>query len=86
MALRGDALALIGAGDGVKLAALHLVLNRVEVFGNERNSLGIAHEHHFVGQVFGFQMEVEARTVFIDDQFGWGKILTHRFYQDLRLI
>ena len=68
--LTGDALAFIGAGDGVELTTAHLVLDRVEVVGNGVYAGWVANENDLIGQMFGFQMKMKARSVFVDDEFG----------------
>ena len=72
-----DALAPAGAGDGVELAALHLVLARVEVPGHKGHAPRVAHQDDFVGQPFGPDVEVEHGTIVVDDEFGRRKILFH---------
>ena len=69
-----DALALVGARDGVELAALDLTLHGVEVVGYQGDAAGVAHEDHAVGQLFGAEVQVEDATVAIDDQLGGWEI------------
>ena len=59
MALHGDALALIGACDGVELTTAHLALLGVEMGGNGIYTGGIAHEYHFICQLFWLEMQME---------------------------
>ena len=68
--LTGDALAFIGAGDGVELATAHFVLDGVEMGGNGAHAGWVANENDLIGQMFGFQMKMKARSVFVDDEFG----------------
>ena len=63
----------------MELTAAHVALFCVEVGGNGRYTIRITHEDNLVGQLLGFQMKMETRTVGIDDQFGfWKMSFTHR--------
>ena len=59
VALAGNALAFIHAGDGVELAALNLALYAVEVVGNGVHTGWVADENDTVGQLFGAKMKME---------------------------
>ena len=65
----GEALALIGSGDGVKLAIAYLTLLAIEMGGHEVYAARVAHEDDLVGQLFGQQVEVEYATIAIDNEF-----------------
>ena len=67
VALRRDALAFVHTGDGVELAARHLMLDTVEVGSNGVYSCRVTHQYHLVGQEFGLEVQVEARTVTVDN-------------------
>ena len=69
MTLGSDALALVHAGDSVKLTAAHLVLDAVEVVSNGVYSGWITYQDHFVCQELWLQMQMETRAVGIDNQF-----------------
>ena len=60
VALAGDALAFISAGDGVELTARDLALFCVEVGSDSVNTGRVANEDHFVGQLLGLQVQMEA--------------------------
>ena len=53
VALAGDALAAVGAGDGVELAALHLTFHRVEVCGHGVHATRVTDEDDLVSELFG---------------------------------
>ena len=77
--LTSDALAFIHTSDGVELTTADLALFRVEMGSNGIHSGRITHEDNLVSQLFWLQMQVKARTIGIDDQFGFRKnSLTHR--------
>ena len=67
--LNRDALALIGASNGVELTTADLALFRVEVGCNGVNTGRITHQNYLVGQLFRLQMKVKTRTIGIDNQF-----------------
>ena len=69
MALHSDAFAFVCASDGVELTAAHLALFRIKVCSNGVNTCRIAHEDNLVCQLFRLQMEMEAGTVGINNQF-----------------
>ena len=78
MALTGDALSLIRAGDGMELATGDFAFLGVEMGCYGIHTGRVAHEDNLVSQLFGFQMKVEARAVAIDNQFGFGEMfLSH---------
>ena len=76
--LTSDTFAFIHTSDGVELTAADLALLRVEMGSNGVNTGRITHEHHLVGQLLWLQMQVETRTVSIDDQFGFRKCSFHK--------
>ena len=53
----------------MKLTAFHFTFAGVEVGSYEGHTSGVAHQDDFVGQVFRFHVEMEYRTVFVDNQF-----------------
>ena len=65
-----NAFALVGACDGVELAALNLAFLRLEVCGNGRYSPRVAHKDDAVGQLFGLDVKMKDAAIFIDDEFG----------------
>ena len=67
VALAGDALALVRAGDGVELTVSDLTLPCVEVAGNGVYTGGIANQDDTVCKLLWLKMQVEARTVVVDD-------------------
>jgi hypothetical protein len=69
MALYSNELSLVCSRDGVELAVLHLSLFVVEVVGHSVDALRIADKYDSVCQLFGFQVQMKARTVGIDNQF-----------------
>jgi hypothetical protein len=71
--LTGDALAFIGASDGVELAAANLALDAVEVVGYGIDTGWVAYQYHPVSQLFWLQVQVETRAVLVDNEFRWGK-------------
>ena len=78
VALNGDTLTFIHTCDGVELAARNLALLRVEVCCNSVNTGRIAYQYHLVGQLFWLEMQMETRTISIDNQFGFWKTFFHR--------
>lgn len=64
-----DALAVVGACDGVELAAGCVVLNGVEVGGYGGDSGWVAYEDDAVGELGWTDVEVEDGTVAVDDEF-----------------
>lgn len=64
-----DAFAFVGTGDGTKLTAFHFTFAGVEVGGYEGHASGVTYQDNFVGQMLRFHVEMEYRTVFVDDQF-----------------
>ena len=73
VALTGDALAFIGAGDGMELAAADLTLSGVEMVGNGIDAGRVAHQDYTVGQLLRLEVQVEAGAVFVDDELGMSK-------------
>ena len=81
MTLTSDALAFIGASDGMELTALHLALFRIEVCCHSVDAFRITHKDNLVGQLLWLQMQMEARTIGIDNKFGfWKMFLGHRLW------
>jgi hypothetical protein len=74
MALCGDAFALIGTGDGVELTTAYFVLYGIEMSSNRIDTGRIAYKDHFVGQMFGLQMEMKCASVLIDGELGGRKM------------
>ena len=72
-----NAFVLVGAGDCMKLTALHVAFLLREVACHEVYPSGVAHEDDLVGQPFGAHVEVEYGTVFVDDKLGGSVILLH---------
>ena len=68
MALAGDALAFVGAGDGMELAAADFVFYGVEVGCYGVYASGVAHKNNLVSQEFGLQVKMETGTVVVDDK------------------
>ncbi len=66
----GHALALVGSGNGVKFSVGNFALCRIEKARNHLDASGVAHEYYRVGQLLGTQVEMENRSVLIDNQFG----------------
>ena len=66
------AFAPVGTRHGAELAVRNLALPTVEIFGHERHAARVPHQDHRVGQLSGTQMQVEYRTVVVDNQFGSG--------------
>ena len=69
-----DALAFVGTGHGAEFAALDFAFAVLKVRCDELNSAGIADENHFVCDLFGKKVEVENRTVCVENEFGFGKM------------
>ena len=69
-----DALAFVGTGHGAELAALDFAFAVLKVRCDELNSAGIADENHFVCDLFGKKVEVENRTVCVENEFGFRKM------------
>ena len=74
----GDALALVYSGDGMKLTAGDVALDKVEVCSYRGHAAWVAYENHLGGQLLGTYMKMEYGAVFIDDEFGGGVIGTHK--------
>ena len=71
----GDAhqlLAAVRAGYGAELAALHGVVDGVEVGGHHVDAAGIAHQNNVVAQLVGAKVYVEGGAVVVDDQLRSG--------------
>ena len=73
----GDALAGIGAGDGVKLATLHVALAAVKMSRHRCHTAGVAHKDDLGGQMLGQKMKMKHRPIGIDDEFGGRKKRFH---------
>ena len=67
--LAGDTFSFVHASYGVKLAALHFTVDGVEMSCYGIYSCWVADEDDAVGQLFGTEVQVEARSVAIDDEF-----------------
>ena len=66
------AFSLIGTRHGIEFAVRDVALLRVEMLGHEGHTSGVADQDHRVGKLFGKQVQVEDRTVVVDNQFGSG--------------
>ena len=69
MRLNGNALSLIVAGNGMKLSAAYLTFYFFKVLGYGIHPGGVANEDYLVGQLFGLEMQMEATSVGINDEF-----------------
>ena len=69
VALAGDALAFVGAGDGVELTTLNIAFYCVEMGCNGVYSRWVTNEDYSVGKLFWTQMKMEAGAIFVDDEF-----------------
>ena len=69
MALAGDALAFVSTSNGVEFTAADFTFAGVKMVGNGVYSCGVANEDDFVCQLLGTQVEMETRTISIDDEF-----------------
>ena len=79
-------LALVGAGDGVKLSAADVTLSVVEAGGNHVHATGIATDDDLVGELLRAEVEMEDRSIFVDNQLGVGySILSHNYNVFLEL-
>ena len=65
----GEAFAGVAAGDAVELTVADVALDVAEVLPDHSHTVGIAHQHDAVGQLFRFQVQVEDAAVAVDDQF-----------------
>ena len=74
MTLASDALAFIHTSNGMELTAADLTLFRVEMCSNGIHTCRIAHKNNLVGKLFWLQMQMETRTISIDNQFRFRKM------------
>ena len=65
----GEAFAGVAAGNAVELTVADVALDVAEVLPDHSHTVGIAHQHDAVGQLFRFQVQVEDAAVAVDDQF-----------------
>jgi hypothetical protein len=72
--LTGDAFTFIGTSNGMELTTAYLMLYRIEMSSNSIYTGRVTHEYYFIGQLFWLEMQMETRTICIDDEFGLGKL------------
>ena len=65
----GEAFAGVAAGNAVELTVADVALDLAEVLPDHSHTVGVAHEHDVVGQLFRFQVQVKDAAVAVDDQF-----------------
>ena len=82
----GDTFTLISSCNAVELSAAHFTFLLREVRRNGRHSARVADQNHAASQLFGTQMEVERRAIFVDGQFGWRESFLRHGNHFLRLI
>ena len=65
----GEAFAGVAAGDAVELTVADVALDVAEVLPDHSHTVGVAHQHDAVGQLFRSQVQVKDAAVAVDDQF-----------------
>ena len=73
----GDAFSLIATCDGVKFATTNITFDRVKMRGHHGHSARITHENNLFCQLLGFEMQVEYRTIVVNDKFGGSVVCAH---------
>ena len=66
----GETFAGVVAGDAVELTVADVALDVAEVLPDHGHTVGVAHEHDAVGQLFRSQVQMKDAAVAVDDQFG----------------
>ena len=82
----GEAFAGVVAGDAVELTVADVALDVAEVLPDHSHTVGIAHQHDAVGQLFRSQVQMKDAAVAVDDQFGRRDGVRFRIHNSLYLM